>query len=148
MDRPKLTELLPADIQFLEDELYDFNSATTNIHDGRSLAVTVRDDAGKLVGAAAGHTWGGTCELRQVWVAASLRHQGLGRRLLEAAEAEALRRGCAQIVLTTHSFQAPAFYRRLGFVVLFELPDYPAGYSVMMMRKQLSGANDATPTTR
>lgn len=128
----------PADIEFLEDRLYEFNAGTTGIDDGRSLGVFLRDELRNIVAGAAGHTWGETCELRQVWVAASARGRGLGRRLIAEAEAEAIRRGCRQLVVTTHSFQAPAFYRKLGFDVVSELPDYPRGYSHLMLRKRLS----------
>lgn len=131
-------ELSSAEIQFLEDRLYEFNRTTTGISDGRLLGFVLRDELGGIVAAAAGHTWGGTCELRQVWVEESRRGHGLGRRLLAAAEAEARRRGCRQLVLTTHSFQAPDFYRKLGFEVLAEIPDYPQGYSQLVMRKVLA----------
>jgi GNAT superfamily N-acetyltransferase len=75
------------------------------------LAFFVRE-GNRLVAGIAGNTWGGTCELRQFWVEASQRSRGLGTTLFQAAEQEARRRGCAQIVLTTFSFQAPAFYER------------------------------------
>ncbi len=125
------------DVQFLEDQLYDFNRTATGIHDGRTLGIFLRDDSGNILAAAVGHTWGGTCELRQVWVVEARRRAGLGRRLLAAAEAEATRRGCSQLVLTTHSFQAPDFYRKLGFEVVSELPDYPRGHAYLVLRKPL-----------
>ncbi|HEX6615300.1 MAG TPA: GNAT family N-acetyltransferase [Gemmatimonadales bacterium] len=125
------------DIEFLEQRLYEFYTATTGLSDGRSLGVFLRDEARRIVAGAAGYTWGETCELRQVWVAASIRRRGIGRRLMVEVEAEAVRRGCRQIVLTTHSFQAPAFYRKLGFEVISEVPDFPRGYSALVLRKRV-----------
>ena len=138
MPRFEITEPSAADLQFLEDRLYEFNSRTTGLDDGRTLGVFLRDESGALVAAAAGHTWGGTCELRQVWVAEASRGRGLGRQLMVEAEAEAVRRGCLQLVLTTHSFQAPELYRKLGFEVLSELPEYPRGHSQLVLRKRLA----------
>jgi ribosomal protein S18 acetylase RimI-like enzyme len=131
----------PNDIRFLEDRLYEFNQAATGIDDGRTLGILVRDESGKVLAAAVGHTWGGTCELRQVWVAEAQRGAGLGRRLLAAAETEAIRRGCAQLVLATHSFQAPDFYQKFGYDVVSEVPEYPRGHSHLVMRKFLSGSS-------
>jgi ribosomal protein S18 acetylase RimI-like enzyme len=137
MRRFVIEDLSAAEVEFLEDRLYEHNVETTGIGDGLSLGVVLRDESQNIVAAAAGHTWGGTCELKQVWVAAALRGAGLGRRLLAEAEAEAVRRGCQQLVLTTHSFQAPDFYRKLGFQVISEVPDYPRGHSQLVLRKQL-----------
>jgi ribosomal protein S18 acetylase RimI-like enzyme len=126
-----------ADIEYLEERLYEFNEAATGIADGRSLGVFLRDSTQSIVAGAAGHTWGETCELRQVWVAESLRRQGIGRHLLTEVETEAVRRGCHQLVLTTHSFQAPRFYEKLGFSVVSEVPEYPRGHSQVVLRKPL-----------
>lgn len=133
-----LEEPSPGDIEYLEERLYEFNLAATGIADGRRLGIFVRDGAQTLLAGVAGHTWGETCELRQVWVAEPLRRKGIGRRLLAEAEAEARRRGCRQIVVTTHSFQAPAFYQRLGFTVVSEVADYPRGHSQVVLMKVLS----------
>src|SRR5262249_46359353 len=136
--RFEIEEPSSADLEYLDDRLYEFNSETTGIGDGRSLGIFLRDESKSIIAGVAGHTWGGTCELRLVWVAAPARGAGLGRRLMAETEAEARRRGCTQLVLTTHSFQAPEFYRKLGFEIVSELPDYPRGYSQLILRKLLS----------
>jgi len=137
MRRFEIEEPSSAEVEFLEDRLYEFNASTTGIDDGRMLGVLLRDESGSIVAGAAGHTWRETCELRQVWVAAAERGRGLGRRLMGEAEAEAVRRGCRQLVLTTYSFQAREFYRKLGFEVVAEVPEYPRGHSHLVLRKRL-----------
>ena len=127
----------PQEVDYLEARLYEFNSNATGIHDGLGLAVFADDADGRRVAGACGHTWGGCCEIRQVWVDEKMRGRGLGRRLLEAVEREARRRGATQIVLSTHSFQAPDFYRKLGFELLFTVDDDPTGHANLLMRKRL-----------
>ncbi len=117
-DRPELEA-------FLGDRLYEFNSGTTGISDGELLNASVEDEAGHIVAAMSGHTWGGCCEIGRLWVHETLRSTGVGTALMQAAEGEAVRRGCHQIVLSTHSFQAPRFYEKLGFRRLAAIPNYP-----------------------
>jgi ribosomal protein S18 acetylase RimI-like enzyme len=132
------TDPPPAEVDILEHRLYEFNSQATGIVDALGLSVFGRDTQGELVAGLCGHTWGGCCEIRQVWVDERQRGQGIGRRLLELAEAEARRRGCFQMVLATHSFQAPEFYRKLGFEIVHTFPDYPRGHQHLQLRKILS----------
>ena len=128
----------PEQIQYLEDRLHEFNSGATGIRDGEWLAIFVEDERGRIVAGICGNTWGGGCEIRQLWVEESRRRQGLGTRLLDAAEQEARRRGCRQIVLSTFTFQAPAFYAKHGFEVLCAVDDFPRGNQNLFLRKCLS----------
>jgi GNAT superfamily N-acetyltransferase len=134
----------PEQIQYLEDRLYEFNSAATGITDGQGLAIFVRDEQDRIVAGLCGHTWGGCCEIRQFWVDESRRRQGLGTRLLQAAEQEARRRHCRQIVLTTFNFQAPAFYTKHGFHLLAAVDDYPYGHQNLLLQKELVSRGGAS----
>ena len=132
-----LVETDPAtdQVQYLEDRIYAFNSRVTRITGGEWLAIFVRDDHGHIVAGICGNTWGDCCEIRQFWVEESRRRQGLGTRLLGAAENEARRRGCWQMILSTFSFQAPAFYAKHGFQVVAIVDDYPRGHQSLLLRK-------------
>lgn len=127
-------DLSALEIEALEDHLYAFNREATGFDDGEGLAFVSEED-GEVVGAVAGYSWGGICELRQVWVRADHRGQGLGSALLEAAIAEATRRGCAHITLATYDFQAPEFYRRHGFSEIARVADKPLGHTEFIMRR-------------
>ena len=81
----------------------------------------MREADGTIAAGLHGWTWGGT-----------------GSRLLVAAETEAVRRGCHQMHLDTHSYQAPAFYRRLGYDVIGELPGWPGNDTRIFLRKTLA----------
>ena len=137
----------PEDVRFLEERLYEFNAAATGIHDGRLLAFFVRGDGGDILAGLCGHTWGGVCEVRQLWVHESLRGQGVGRALIEAAEAEARRRGCRQMLVETHSFQGPDFYHKLGFDQIAHIEDNPLGHQHMVFRKMLATETNIQPPT-
>jgi ribosomal protein S18 acetylase RimI-like enzyme len=129
-------DLTPGEIDGLEQRLYEFNVARTGDADGAALAFFA-EAGGELIGAVAGYTWGGFCELRQVWVDEAHRGRGLGRELMQAALAEAEARGCAQVFLTTFDFQAPDFYRGLGFEEAARIPDKPRGHTELIMRLRL-----------
>ena len=131
------TDPAPEVVRYLEDRLYEFNSSVTRITDGEWLAIFVRDEGGQIVAGICGNTWGGCCEIRQFWVEESQRGRSLGTKLLGAAEHEARRRGCRQMVLMTFSFQAPAFYRKHGFKTLATVDDYPRGHQTLLLSKRL-----------
>jgi ribosomal protein S18 acetylase RimI-like enzyme len=129
----------PADLNFLDEQINQFNFAATGIMPEPDvlLAIIVRDEANEIVAGVWGWTWGGCCEIRTLWVHERLRGQGYGQRLLRAAEGEATRRGCRQVVLDTHSFQAPGFYRKHGYEVVGQVDGYPLGHTKYYLRKPL-----------
>ena len=126
-----------ADVHFLEDRINQHNVETTKIGDGRIISFLLHDERAQIVAGLYGWTWGGTCEIRYLWVREDFRNRGYGKALIEAAEREAIARGCNQIVLDTHSFQAPLFYQRLGFEIIASHADYPRGHYKHYLRKQL-----------
>ena len=133
-------EPTPGEVQYLEERLYEFNSAATGITVGEWLAIFVKDDDHRIVAGICGNTCGGCAEIRQFWVEEARRKRGLGTRLLGAAEQEARRRGCWQMLLMTFGFQAPAFYAKHGFEIVAVVDDHPHGHKNFLLRKRLDAA--------
>jgi GNAT superfamily N-acetyltransferase len=125
-----------ADVAELREALYEYNREVTGYRDGRSLSCFVRDE-GRLIAGIDGFTWGGYAFVDLLWVHQSVRGDGIGRRLLEAAEAEARARGCVTIVLMTHTFQAPGFYPKFGYEQCGATTDTPVGYGELLFQKRL-----------
>jgi GNAT superfamily N-acetyltransferase len=129
----------PRDLEFLETQIRREASAETGLGDEVELAIFVRD-AGRIVAGISGWSWGDCCELQSLWVEPSLRGQGLGTRLIAAAEAEAAARGCSQSVHFTYAFQAGSLYERAGYELVGRVEDFPAGTDVLWYRKRLTPA--------
>lgn len=140
-----MTGISAAEETEVEEALYAFNVARTGVDDGEKVAYALRDGGGRLLGLVAGWMWGGCLDIRLLWVHESLRGRGWGTRLLHAAEALASVRGCTQALLDTHSFQAPVFYQRQGYVIYATLDDYPVGHQKHYLKKRLVGSVDNNP---
>jgi GNAT superfamily N-acetyltransferase len=121
----------------LDAEIYAFNAQVTGLDDGELLTARVTDDSGGLVAGLSGWTWGGCGYVDVLWVHESSRGLGVGTALMDAAEAEARERGCSRMVLSTHTFQAPDFYRSRGYVETGRTEDYPEGYAQVHLTKRL-----------
>jgi ribosomal protein S18 acetylase RimI-like enzyme len=132
------TEPRPEDVAFLEERLIDFSIRTTGITDGKFIGIFLRKINGSPVGGVYGWTWGGTCYIRYLFVPEGMRRQGEGARLMRAVEHEAKARNCRKIVLETYGFQAPGFYKKLGFEAVSRVADYPSGHEYITMVKCLA----------
>lgn len=80
--------------------------------------------------------WNGM-EIDSLWVEESLRGQGWGSKLMEAAEVEGKKRGCTFAYTNTFTWQAPEFYRKLGYQEYGRLEDFPEGNSLIYIRKDI-----------
>jgi ribosomal protein S18 acetylase RimI-like enzyme len=130
----------PEDVAFLEGRIHDETLAAVGHGAARELAVFDRDPGGAIIGGVYGFTWAGTCDLLHLWVHPDHRRRGRATALLDAAEAEAARRGCRRVVLFTHGTQAPELYRRRGYDLVGEVPDYPAGDTALWFCRSLPPA--------
>jgi ribosomal protein S18 acetylase RimI-like enzyme len=72
-----------------------------------------------------------------MWIKDDLRGRGYGSRLLTLIEDAARQRGAKHAHLDTFSFQAPGFYKKHGYQVFGELPDFPSGHTRYYLVKQL-----------
>ena len=125
-------------IQAVRHELIAYNIATAAIDTSRDVAVWLHDAHGGLRGGIVGTLWGHCVEIRYLWVHPRLRGQGYGRRLLQTLEQEARAQQCHVAILETYSFQAPAFYQRLGYEVFGVIDGYPRGCQKMFFKKRLA----------
>lgn len=140
MDIPHLrieAEPAFADMQFLEERLYEYNAEKTGVDDGQWLAIFLRDDQHTIQAGLRGWTWCGSCYISTVWVHKDLRGQGVGTKLLQAAEQEARWRGSQRIILSSFSFQAPGFYQKLGYEVFAMLDEHPRSHQHYYLHKWL-----------
>jgi GNAT superfamily N-acetyltransferase len=105
----------PADIKLLSEGLNQHAASLgvpAQMQDLNIFAYNAANEA--MAGITAQIGWA-FCYVKLLWVHDSLRRQGIGRRLMEMAEAEALKRGCHTMAVDTYNYQGPAFYPKLGF---------------------------------
>jgi len=124
--------------QRLSDELTRFNTAETpGVAVADELTVRMEED-GELVAGVSGWTWGQAAGIAMTWVREDQRGTGIGASLLAAFETEAKARGCTHAFVTSFTFQAPAFYQRLGYQEIFRWESVPTpGRDDVHMRKDL-----------
>ena len=139
MKNPVLTRSVASteELQFLEDRLYEHNSQQTGREDGQLFAFFIRNEQHEIVAGCSGWTWAQACEIQTLWVHPTLRGQGHGRDLLQAAEQEARAHGCKVILLCSYSFQAPGFYQKCGYELVWQLEDFPPGHQNCALVKRL-----------
>ena len=101
------------------------------------VSVYLRDDDGAVVGGIVARIAWGWLYVERLWVDAAHRRRGHGARLLEAAEAHALERGCQGVHLDTFGDDALAFYRRCRYEVWATLDGRPPGGWQHFLRKRL-----------
>lgn len=115
--------------------LVGYNDAHASREHYGELAVVARS-GGSVVGGLLGHTNWNWLFIRQLWVADAFRGTGTGSRLMQAAETEAVVRGCAHAHCDTFQFQALPFYQKLGYTVFGQLEDYPPGFTRFFLQKR------------
>lgn len=133
-DRPN-----PDEQAFIVAQIRSFNSGFIE-RDMRSLCLFARDAEGCLHGGILGETGWDYLHISHLWVREQHRRQGLATRLVLAAEEEARIRGCRNAVVDTFSFQAPGFYRRLGYEEFGRLSGYAGEHERIFLRKELTGS--------
>jgi GNAT superfamily N-acetyltransferase len=121
------------DIQFIHDNLYEFNLSKTGAQRQEIIvpdtpertAFAVRDEENNICGGIVFYYQdnGETLYVELLWMAEILRGQDFGTTLISKVKERAIESKCRKIKLTTQSFQAPGFYKKMGFNLYGTRPD-------------------------
>jgi GNAT superfamily N-acetyltransferase len=131
-------EPLAQDLALLSESLTAFNDRDVGASGRKPLAVFVRDEAGAMVAGISGYTAWGWLYVQWLWVDEKLRGQRVAASMLDAAEQEAVSRGCHGALIDTFNPTAEKVYRRQGYEPFGALPDFPIGRSRIFLQKKLS----------
>ncbi|PBC03442.1 GNAT family N-acetyltransferase [Mesorhizobium sp. WSM3860] len=131
-------EPLPQDLARVGEGLSAFNDGDVGASGRKTLAVFVRDDAGAIVAGISGYTAWGWLYVQWLWVDETLRGRRIAASMLDAAEREALARGCQAAWIDTFNPTAAKVYQRQGYRPFGTLADFPVGRSRIFLQKKLS----------
>lgn len=126
------------DLAVIGDSLTAFNDADVGPSQREPLAVFVRDDQNRVLAGINGYTGWGWLYVQWLWVDESLRGRGMAGKMLEAAEQEAMARGCHGAYIDTFNPVALRTYQRQGYVPFGTLPDFPPGRTRTFLQKPLA----------
>lgn len=101
------------------------------------VALLVRDDNNAILGGLYGHTFYRWLFIELLAVPEQGRGQGIGSKLMNRVEEFAREKDCVGIWLDTFDFQAPGFYKKLGYTECGEIVDYPLGHKRHFFQKRL-----------
>jgi predicted N-acetyltransferase YhbS len=114
-----------------------YNEAQAGPPNAQLLALLVRDDNGEILGGLYGRFFYQWLFIELLSVPEQARGQGMGSKLMQMAEDLAREKECVGIWLDTFDFQAPEFYKRLGYSELGQIADYPPGHKRFFFQKRL-----------
>ena len=117
--------------------LVAYNRSQIGRRKWKNLAITIRNDAGDIVGGVTGEAWADWLFIQLLWLDEAHRGQDLASRAMDAVEDEARAFGAKHAYLDTFSFQARPFYEKRGYRVFGTLENYPDAHSRYWMTKSL-----------
>ncbi len=127
----------PEELAFLGERLTAFNDSDVGASERKPLAVFVRDEDSAVVAGISGYTAWGWLYVQWLWVDERLRGQHMAGRMLDAAEQEAVARGCQGAWIDTFNPKAAKVYERQGYQPFGTLADFPIGRSRIFLQKRL-----------
>jgi GNAT superfamily N-acetyltransferase len=114
-----------------------FNTNDVGPSGRKHLAVLIRDEDGTVTGGLVGYTAWGWLFTQNLVVPEEHRGKGLAGKMLELAETEARSRGCHGAWIDTFNPAALKAYRRQGYEVFGEIPNFVGDRTRTFLRKTL-----------
>jgi len=128
-----------ADIDFLYNELREFNTKYFKILNESEFCIFAKGENGEYIAGVYGKIIFSVININYLWVSESYRSQGLGKALIQRVELESKIYGVEKIFVETYTFQAVNFYLKLGFKEVGRYTDYPkVGIDKVMFQKSVN----------
>jgi len=108
------------DIQLLTQGISEYAKLKKGHAPIEAFAFFIKDDNGVIHGGCNGNIGYGWIYVDQLWVEEALRGKGYGKQLMELAENLGKEKGCISAAVNTMDWEAPEFYKKLGYRIEFE----------------------------
>ncbi|WP_339488398.1 GNAT family N-acetyltransferase [Pseudomonas sp. EL_65y_Pfl2_R95] len=127
-----------AQVEAILKPLRTHNRAKAGDPKPENLALLIRDEqSDEVIGGLNGQIFYRWLFIELLAVPEQTRGQGMGKRLMDMAEELAREKECVGIWLDTFDFQAPDFYKALGYTEFGQLEDFPPGHKRYYFKKHL-----------
>ncbi len=101
-----------ADKEKIIEGLRSYNAAFMHSFEDFSLVIK---DGEEIIGGIVAESMSDLLEIGFLYVNPAFRGKGYAKKLLMSVEEEARKKGIKRVLLNTYSFQAPSFYRKMGY---------------------------------
>ncbi|MFY9284525.1 MAG: GNAT family N-acetyltransferase [Miniphocaeibacter sp.] len=129
------------DKEYIHEKIIEYNKKYLSDEDiefiNEDFCFTIKDEKGEIFGGISGKTKRQILFIDFLWINENIRKKGFGVKLIEEVENFAIKKKCKMIMVDTFSFQAPDFYKNLGYMVYGELEDLPEGYNHYFLYKRI-----------
>jgi ribosomal-protein-alanine N-acetyltransferase len=127
----------PEDIAIVDKGICDYAKQQKDMDPFEPFDFFVRDQQGQILAGCGGVMYHGCLYTGSLWVTESLRGKGIGKRLLQAAEQLARKRGCSMATIHTMDWEALDFYISEGYEVELAREGYKKSSTMYILKKTL-----------
>ncbi|QQK07273.1 GNAT family N-acetyltransferase [Miniphocaeibacter halophilus] len=129
------------DKEYIHGKIIEYNKKYLSSADmefiSEDFCFTIKDEKGEIFGGVSGRSKRQILFIDFLWINENIRKRGFGIKLIEEVENFATKRKCKMIMVDTFSFQAPDFYKNLGYEIYGELEDFPEGFNHYFLYKKI-----------
>ncbi|MBO4680105.1 MAG: GNAT family N-acetyltransferase [Lachnospiraceae bacterium] len=108
---------------FINEAFSDYATAKNVDLNYEDFLFVAEDEYGEVIGTITGRAYYNEVHIGDLIVDKRFRGQSIGTKLVRVVEDEYRNKGYEKITLTTFGFQAPEFYKKLGYTLEFVRED-------------------------
>ena len=105
--------------KFMNVEFAEYATGCEVALNYQEFCIVAQEDDGTVIGAINGRAYYNEVHIQDLIIGKGCRRDGLGTKLVTAVEDKFRGQGYGFVALTTFGFQAPEFYKKLGYKLEF-----------------------------